>query len=215
MPALAPPPVEATDQDRRGALRHPVKVPGTVSHPGLADVTVTLTDISDTGCQIERVATFDKGGLIRLSFAGFAPVDAAIMWSSPRAYGLQFDAPIHPALVDKVVQIGRGRRRSPRLLTPALVRREERERLWHVSLAVHVEDAAGTALPFEGTLSDLSVEGCRIASAVAVLPGCGLTLTLPGIAVLNGTVRWCSDGAIGLEFGHPLEATLVQAIAQG
>jgi hypothetical protein len=209
----APAPLPAPD--RRGALRHPVTVPGTVSYPGREDVVVTLVDISDSGAQIERNAEFAHGALIRLAFAGFAPVDAAIVWSSPRAYGLQFDAPIHRALVDRVVQIGRGRRRSPRLLTPALVRREERERLWHVSLAVHLEDRDSVAQPFEGTLSDLSVEGCRITSAVAVLPGCTLTLRLPGVAVLTGEVRWCSDGALGLEFTHPLDPALVEGIAQG
>lgn len=211
MAASAP----TTAPDRRGALRHPVTVPGTVSHPGREDITVTLLDISETGAQIERNTELAQGALIRLAFAGFAPVDASIVWSSPRAYGLQFDGPIHHALVERVVQIGRGRRRSPRLLTPALVRREERERLWHVSLAVHLTDQGGIGKPFAGMLSDLSVEGCRVASAVAVLPGCTLTLTLPGVAVLNGTVRWCNDGALGLEFAHPLEPALVQAIAQG
>ena len=207
-------PVASPHSDRRGALRHPVTVPGVVSHPGRADVMVTVIDISDSGAQIERTAEFATGALIQLSFAGFAPVNAAIMWTSPKAYGLQFDSPIHQALVERVVQIGRGRRRSPLLLTPSLVRRAERERLWHVSLAVHLEDPAG-ARPFAGMLSDLSVEGCRVASAIAVLPGCALTLTVPGLEPLAATARWCADGVIGLEFSQPLDPALVERIARG
>jgi hypothetical protein len=174
---------------------------------------VTLVDISDTGAQIERTADLAPGESIRLSFAGFAPVDATVMWSSPRAYGLQFDGPIHRALLERVVQIGRGRRRSPRLLTPALVRREERERLWHVSLTVNLADQAA-GRPFVGTLADLSVEGCRVVCPVAVLPGTALTVTVPDARAIEATVRWCKEGALGLEFATALDPAFVERLAR-
>lgn len=209
-----PAPLPASLAERRGVLRHPVQVAGIISCSAGPAITVTLTDISEHGCQIERSADLPKGATIGLSFAGFAPVDATVVWSSPRAHGLHFDQPLHHALVERVVQVGRGRRRSPRLLTPGLVRRQERERQWHVSLAVQLEDQAGPARSFAGILSDLSMEGCRIASAVAVLPGAALTVALPGHPPLAAIACWCQNGAIGLKFAQALDAAAVEQIAR-
>lgn len=58
----------------------------------------------------------------------------------------------------------------------------------------------------EGTVVDLSLRGCGIASQTAIHPGTTLTLRIhvpepeTTLTVQQAVVRWCRDGRIGLEF---------------
>jgi hypothetical protein len=58
----------------------------------------------------------------------------------------------------------------------------------------------------EGTVVDLSLRGCGIASQTAIHPGTTLTLRIhvpepeTALTVQQAVVRWCRDGRIGLEF---------------
>lgn len=57
------------------------------------------------------------------------------------------------------------------------------------------------------TVLDLSYDGCRVKSEVAVLPGTKLKISILGLGgVVEAVVRWSKDGHAGLEF-DPEEAT--------
>ena len=218
MSALHRAPQGSTPVNRRGVLRHPVEVEGQLSTVPGGPVTVRLTDISEEGCRIVRPRALTRDTAITLSFGGFTPFDATVVWTSPAAAGLQFDQPVHSALIAQVVAAARGRKSPKRLLAPGLVRREERERLWHLKRQVRfeVDGAAGAGhTSLAGELSDLSTDGCRIASAVALLPGTVLRVTIEGGGALLGMVRWCADEGIGVEFCAPLAPHTVERIAQG
>lgn len=216
MPAALRSPDRRPAADRRGTPRHPVQVEG-VLRAGAAAHGVVVTDISEQGCRIVRPAGLAGGGAVTLGVGGFAPFEATVVWTSPGAAGLQFDQPVHRALIDRLVSAARARGRGKRVLSPGLVRREERERLWHLRLDVVFEDAAAPAAErrrWAGVLSDLSADGCRIAADVDVPPGTGLLLHIGARAPMLGIVRWCGEAGIGVEFGAPLSPATVEGIAR-
>lgn len=209
-------PVPTVPVDRRGALRHSVEVEGVVSGATASPITVLLTDISEHGCQIARPAELIGGESLRLSFAGFAPFDATVVWTSGRAAGLRFDYPAHAALIRQVVAAAKGRKRPPRLLAPELVRREERERLWHLRLPVTIKvvlASGARAIAIAGTLSDLSTEGCRIVAAATPLPDAAIAIQIEGRPAIAAQVRWCVAGALGVQFAEPLTPALLAELS--
>ncbi len=72
-------------------------------------------------------------------------------------------------------------------------------------------DLPAVALLSDGSLVnvsvvDLSYDGCRIESALALLPGVQFTLSVLGLGKMPAYVRWCSDGFAGLAFRpEPIE----------
>lgn len=199
--------------ERRGALRHAVEVAGVLVGGDEEAQRVLLVDLSERGCQIIRPARLTGGAAVRLSFAGFAPFDATVIWTSTRTAGLRFDYPAHPALIARVAAACDVKDRMRPLLAPALVRREVRERLWHLHLPATLRLASeGAALP--ATLHDLSTKGCRVASAITVLPGTNVLVTVGGHGALAGTARWSADGEVGIAFADPLSPAAVEAIAR-
>lgn len=218
MPAARPARDPRFAAERRGFLRHPVQMTGVLTVPTAAPVEVVVIDISEQGCQIVRPDWLRRDTAIRLSFGGFTPFDATVRWTAPGAAGLRFDQTLHPALITQVVSAARGRKRTRRMLSQGLIRREERERTWHLDVPAAFEDAAAPAADravLTGVLSDLSVDGCRIASAVAVLPGTALLIRLGEHQPMLAVVRWCQGGAIGCEFGEPLPPGVVEGLAVG
>ena len=54
---------------------------------------------------------------------------------------------------------------------------------------------------FSITLVDLSYDGCKIDSPIALLPGVELKLSVLGLGALDAQVRWSSGKKVGLTFG--------------
>ncbi|MCY7338575.1 MAG: PilZ domain-containing protein [Sphingomonas bacterium] len=56
------------------------------------------------------------------------------------------------------------------------------------------------------TVLNLSYDGCRIKSALALLPGVQFTLSVLGLGKMPANVRWYTDGVAGLSFRpEPIE----------
>ena len=55
---------------------------------------------------------------------------------------------------------------------------------------------------FSITLLDLSYDGCKIESPIALLPGLKLKLSVLRLGALDAQVRWSSGGRVGLTFGE-------------
>ena len=215
-----PQPIQAADPyaDRRGALRHPVQVDSVVSTATAVHRSVTLIDISEHGCQIARPDDLENGTLLSLSFGGFAPFDATVVWTSPDTAGLRFDQPIHAALVASVVAAAKGRRRAKAMLPGALIRRAGRVQPADTGCAVSFEIVApGQAWDraFAGTLRDLTVDGCQLTSEVALLVGTQLKLIMGDRPAIAAVVRWCEQDAIGVLFLRPLPENTVDDILRG
>lgn len=67
-----------------------------------------------------------------------------------------------------------------------------------VRLPGHAIGSDGTSLPI--TLLDLSHDGCKIATPVALKPGTSLKLSVLPIGDLNAEVRWSTERTAGLSF---------------
>ncbi len=64
---------------------------------------------------------------------------------------------------------------------------------------VLLEDGA----TFSITLLDLTYDGCKIATSVALLPGLKLKLSALSLGALDAQVRWYANGHAGLRFAPP------------
>lgn len=54
---------------------------------------------------------------------------------------------------------------------------------------------------FRLSVLDLSYDGCKVATSVALLPGVKLKVSITGMrGALEAAVRWCRDGKAGLRF---------------
>lgn len=56
---------------------------------------------------------------------------------------------------------------------------------------------------FSITLLDLTYDGCKIATSVALLPGLKLKLSALSLGALDAHVRWYANGHAGLRFAFP------------
>jgi hypothetical protein len=55
------------------------------------------------------------------------------------------------------------------------------------------------------TVVDLSYDGCKVETPVALVPGSCITLSVSQLGVLNANVRWYDDGKAGLCFSSEIE----------
>lgn len=175
--------------DRRGALRHPVKLIGHVIGRDFTSVAVTLTDVSEAGCQIAQSDWLGDASAVRLTLAGFAAFDCTVTWTSAGATGLRFDETLHPAVLRQIVALGQGRKRTQRLLGAGLVRRDDGDRRWRVSQDVVIKRQRGNkATSIVARLFDLSSAGCRISSDVRLSPGLEVVVSMNGLDPVAATV---------------------------
>lgn len=70
------------------------------------------------------------------------------------------------------------------------------------------------AAVIEATLADLSCFGMMATTDTPVLPRAFVDVALPGGIRATGQVRWCRDGAFGIEFTAPLPARAVGPITR-
>ena len=78
--------------DRDG--RQPTSFPAIIVLPDGTRLTVTITNISNEGCQVETPATLPIGKTVRIELAGDISADASVRWSIDRRAGLRFSLPL-------------------------------------------------------------------------------------------------------------------------
>lgn len=97
-----------------------------------------------------------------------------------------------------------------RTVTPALVehRRAQRFPVTVTRATVLQHDGA----PLDAVLHDLSIYGCRLATAADYQPEERLTLRLDGSLPIDAAVIWCKDGFIGCRFDQAIARSLVREL---
>ena len=63
-------------------------------------------------------------------------------------------------------------------------------------------------------ITDLSMEGVRVASPVAVLPGTQIWLKMPLLACRQALVVWCDGEQMGCEFADPLHPMMYETLTR-
>lgn len=76
----------------------------------------------------------------------------------------------------------------------------EREKRQQVRLPASARLVDGAV--FDVTILDLTYDGCKIETNVALLQGLELHLSIPSFGELNSEVRWYREGHAGLQFRH-------------
>lgn len=84
--------------------RKPVTMGGKLKTPrGRQDV--ALSDLSRTGCRINAIyMTLTVGQKIVLRPEGLEGLNAVVSWTSGPSAGIQFEAPLHPSVLDFLVK---------------------------------------------------------------------------------------------------------------
>jgi hypothetical protein len=88
--------------DRRRYMRQPVQVGGGLSDNSRASVPITVTDLSTSGCGIETMNHLEQDSRVWVKLPGLASVPCRVVWFRDGRAGLDFDNPMHQAVVDHI-----------------------------------------------------------------------------------------------------------------
>lgn len=66
--------------------------------------------------------------------------------------------------------------------------------------------------PIDAALEDVSIYGCRMASAMPAAEGERLWLRFDGRMPVAATVVWCDAGMIGCRFDKPIDRGMLRAL---
>ncbi len=95
----------AQEQEARRAARKPVSIRAQLRPPGSDRLTVDVTDLSETGFQVETVYRFKVGSTVWLAIPSLAALEAVVAWNRDRHYGCRFLRPLYPAVFDHIVTL--------------------------------------------------------------------------------------------------------------
>jgi hypothetical protein len=88
--------------DRRRYQRTPVSIgAGLGSAQDRPSTDVTVVDLSEGGCGIESSAWLEAGARVWLKLPGLQSWPARVAWADGVRAGLEFDQPLHPAVVGR------------------------------------------------------------------------------------------------------------------
>ena len=66
----------------------------------------TIDDLSCNGCRIgNHVRTLAVGSRVTIKFEGMEPLSGLVKWSNPDFAGLQFEASLHPSVLDRLFRV--------------------------------------------------------------------------------------------------------------
>jgi hypothetical protein len=88
----------------RRSERVPVTATVTLRKPGQPNFQVHIFDASPEGCKIEFVDRPGEGERIWVKFDGLETLEAEVCWVENFVMGVNFARPLHPAVVDLLVQ---------------------------------------------------------------------------------------------------------------
>lgn len=96
--------VAPASDERRHSDRVTVSSQVTVRRIGGFNFEVGLSNISRGGCRVEMLEESAVGDTVIARFAKLEPLASRICWSAGREVGVEFFNPIHPAVLDLLVE---------------------------------------------------------------------------------------------------------------
>ena len=94
------PPSDRDGEDRRRFSRSPVKSELTMRRIGGFNFQVALSDLSPGGCNVELIEAAEAGDSVIARFPQLEPLGSRVCWTEGCTTGVEFLAPIHPAVFD-------------------------------------------------------------------------------------------------------------------
>ena len=91
------------DRDQaRYQERLSVSIPARITRK-LDKLPATIDDLSGNGCRIgNHVRQLLVGSRATIKFEGLEPLSGLVRWSNPDFAGVQFAAPLHPSVLDRL-----------------------------------------------------------------------------------------------------------------
>ena len=91
--------------DRRAAQRFDARIDGRLNCSQGTRRSIEITDISIGGCSVVIGSQYAAGGRgYAIKIDGLETLGAEIRWIAGEGAGLQFERPLHPAVLDHIVQ---------------------------------------------------------------------------------------------------------------
>ena len=174
--------------DRRSGERQKtiLRVAKLVSGPnrGLA----IIRNISDSGMMIEVNPTMKVDDDVTIMLSDDHAIEGEMRWRQSSQIGIRFK---EPASVEEI--LARPRRASNGHVT----------RLPRFEVAYPVTLVSGGTV-VEGAVADISLGGIRVQARTTLKQGDDVTVLIPDLRNLQGTVRWCSEQNVGISFLRPV-----------
>lgn len=92
---------QKTAHDRRRFARSAVHVHAQFGAPERPSTPAVVTDLSTGGCGIETQAFLNEGDRVWIKLPALESWPGRVVWTSVGRAGLEFDRPLHPAIVDR------------------------------------------------------------------------------------------------------------------
>lgn len=89
----------------RASARQEVHLSATVLSGTGEQITVEMTDISDSGCQVRKSAALEEGSVLRLTIPSFTSFAATVVWAEDDVMGLRFEKRLHPMILDQILSL--------------------------------------------------------------------------------------------------------------
>jgi hypothetical protein len=104
-PAAAMDPIsgDGIEGSRRRAPRSPVSGEIYVRRTGGFNFQAGLHDVSLGGCRVELIEPSEIGDHVITRFPALEPLGARVCWSAGVTAGVEFQAPVHPAVFDALL----------------------------------------------------------------------------------------------------------------
>jgi hypothetical protein len=96
-----------TSNDNRSTLRKSVKLDARVRDRGTSRFAIQIVDLSMTGFRAETVFTLRPGSVIWLTLPGLQGLEATVAWQRGDYVGAAFRQPLHAAVFEHIVELGR------------------------------------------------------------------------------------------------------------
>ena len=93
--------------DNRATLRKAVRLDARVRDRSQSRFKIRIMDLSMTGFRAETAFTLRPGSLVWITLPGLQGLEATIAWQRGEHIGAAFRQPLHPAVFEHIVELGR------------------------------------------------------------------------------------------------------------
>lgn len=97
----------AATGDNRATLRKAVKLDARVRDRTQSRFAIRILDLSMTGFRGETAFTLRPGSTVWITLPGLQGLEATIAWQRGEQVGAAFRQPLHPAVFEHIVELGR------------------------------------------------------------------------------------------------------------
>ena len=98
---------DTTSDEHRRALRRSVKMRAHLRDRGQTRFEIEVVDLSQAGFRAHTSFTLWPGTVVWLTLPGMAPLEAVVAWRDKATYGCAFARPLHSAVFEHIVGLGR------------------------------------------------------------------------------------------------------------